>query len=730
MRYTELLSPVGSKDAFFAAINCGADAVYLGLDDFSARKNADNFSRDDLSDLITFAHALSVKVYVALNTLIKADETDKFLSYIDFCNFAGVDGVILQNIFWGKFLKERYPDLPLHLSTQAGVNNVDGAIVAKNFGFSRVVVARETPIEEIKNIAAVIETECFVQGALCTAFSGQCYLSGFAGNMSGNRGLCKQPCRKRYTLSCGGEEKSGYLLSLSDLCVFDKISDYIAAGVTSFKIEGRMRKPSFVAAATSFYRSVLDGKNPSISPLKRTFNRGDYTSGLAFGQSANLISDKIQSHKGEYIGFVSSVSPAVKVQTEHKFVSGDGAKVIRDGFETGSLYFDGSQLKPSGDVRTGDKVYITTDVAAEQKLMSAKRSLPVFVKAELLCGKPARIFASCGGASFSVTGGEPLEKALSAPTDEQKIRSSLEKIDKYPFSVSVRVLTDGVFMPVSALNALRRELYAGLFEKLSFRPERRFNKVDMPVSDDLHRSRGLIVLDDEFDFTPPKNVSAAVLCPADYADKRVIDGFLQKFADTLTETYLYIPNKFSSADERAVSLIIPRFDGLYVEGTFGAELCSRHGKKLIFGTGANVYDKLSATVANGIAGRVCLSKELSAAQASDLDGYVYAAGSIKVMDLLYCPFKKTCATCRRPDFSTLSDGERNFTLRRVRLNGCRFEVYNGAYLVTKESERAVVNLIGIDKKIKPLVLSRLGDKAGLKEILVPFTSGHENKPLV
>lgn len=726
----ELLSPSGSPESFYAAIMSGANAVYLGLDDFSARKNAENFSRENLKTYLDHAHLFGVKVYVALNTLVRDDELKKFFDYVGFCNDVGVDGVILQSVFLGKILHAAYPDLPLHLSTQAGVNNVDGAIFAKEYGFSRVVLSRETPLEEIEKISAVIETECFVQGALCTAFSGQCYLSGFAGNMSGNRGLCKQPCRKRYTLKNGKETRSGYLFSLSDLSVSHKIKEYIAAGVSSFKIEGRMRKPSFVAAATAYYRAILDGKTPSISPLKRTFNRGDYTAGLAFGQDKNFISDKVQSHKGEYIGSITAVKKGcVTVSGNHAFISGDGAKVLRKGSEVGSLFFDGCKLKSSGDVSIGDEVFITTDVACENDLLSAKKTIPVSVKATLLCGKPAELTASCNGVFVSAKG-EPPEKAENTPLSEARITDILSKTDKMPFSVSASVETDGVFLPTSKLNALRRELYDKLFSALTVTKSRRNNDIKLPEDVLPDSSKGVVVLDDTFEFSLPIRVDHAVLCPADYADNRVIDGFIRKSDEHIVFKYLYIPNKFSSQDELSIKRFLPLFDGFYVEGVHGINLAARYGKKLILGTGANVYDGVSAAVANKLANGVCLSKELSVSQAKDLCGYYYSAGSIKVMDLLYCPFKKTCADCDRKDISEVSDGERNFFLRRVKLNGCRFELYNGSYLVTANDKRPIVNLIGVKSQIKSLVLSRLGDKRALKEILSPFTSGHENKPLI
>ncbi len=253
---TELLVPAGNEACADVAIANGADAVYLGLSSFSARAGAENFSEESLAALVKRAHLFGVKIYVAMNTLVKDAEKEDFIRTLLRVYNMGADAVILQDIFLGKYLHEQYPLIPLHLSTQAGTNNLYGARLAKEYGFSRVILARETPIAEIKKIAAEIETEVFIQGALCTCFSGQCYLSGFAGGNSGNRGRCKQPCRKKYSYDRAGYEQKEYALSLSDLSVGEKIAELKAAGVTSYKVDVRMRRCEYVEAALQYYQKI------------------------------------------------------------------------------------------------------------------------------------------------------------------------------------------------------------------------------------------------------------------------------------------------------------------------------------------------------------------------------------------------------------------------------------------------------------------------------------------
>ncbi len=226
--------------------------LYLGLSDFSARSSAENFNMAEFKEICDYAHVFGVKAYVALNTVVKDCELEKFFNTAVEAWNCGADALIIQDIFLGKYFKSKCPQIVLHLSTQAGTCNEYGARLAKEYGFDRVIVARETKISDIEKISKIIETEVFVQGALCTCFSGQCYMSSFAGGNSGNRGRCKQPCRKLYSIDRRGFEEEAYRLSLSDLCVGESIKEFICAGVKSFKIEGRMRRQEYVAAAVGY----------------------------------------------------------------------------------------------------------------------------------------------------------------------------------------------------------------------------------------------------------------------------------------------------------------------------------------------------------------------------------------------------------------------------------------------------------------------------------------------
>ena len=376
----ELLAPAGNAECFFAAINNGADAVYIGLSDFSARKNAENFTKENARYYIAYAHVFNVKVYVAVNTLVKNAEFDKFVSTVKYAYEAGADAFIVQDVFLAETLKKIFPEIILHLSTQGGVNNSESAKYALSKGFSRVILARETQINEIKAIAKLTETEVFVHGALCSSFSGHCYISSFVGGNSGNRGLCKQPCRRAYTLE-SSENKGKYAISLSDLCLIDKLKDLKEAGVKSVKIEGRMRTPEYVASVVKAYRKAIDEGVSDTTEIKKTFNRGDFTSGYPFGTAADIISDKIQNHKGLKVGLVGKLSQndRIIVETDETFDAGSGFKIIRNGYEVGNAVAlsRGKVLAYKGNVKIGDQINITKDVGLATELLEKAKKAPV-----------------------------------------------------------------------------------------------------------------------------------------------------------------------------------------------------------------------------------------------------------------------------------------------------------------------------------------------------------------
>ena len=418
MKKVELLSPAGSVEAARAAINAGADAIYIGGNLFGARAFAKNPGEEDLISIIEYAHIHSSRVYLTVNTLLKSDEINEMLfgflkAYYD----NGLDGVIVQDLGVFLFLKEHFPGLSLHCSTQMTISDLSGARFMKDQGADRVVLSRELSLEEIRDItSAGIETECFIHGALCYCYSGQCLMSSIFGGRSGNRGRCAQPCRLPYDI--GGKKK--YILSPKDLCTIEFLPDLIDAGIYSFKIEGRMKRAEYTAAVTSIYRKYIDlalsGKPYKVEPadmevLLKAGNRSGFTSGY--------------------------------------YKAHNGADMI-------------SLDKP--DYETGDEAFFK---GFADRFVNSEKKEKITGKAGLHKNEPAQLEVSLDDVLVAVKGDMVCE-AVNAPLDKERVEKQLKKTGDTPFEFeSLEIEMDGdIFIPMGALNSLRREALAKLREEI------------------------------------------------------------------------------------------------------------------------------------------------------------------------------------------------------------------------------------------------------------------------
>ncbi len=407
MKNFEILAPVGAKEQLYAAVRCGANAVYLGAGDFNARRNADNFTNDDLGEAIKYCHLRGVKVYVTLNTLIFDKEIADLYDCVKNIAKCGADAVIIQDFAVLKAVKDICPEMPLHASTQMAVHNVSGAEFLEKLGFSRIVLARELSLTEIKMIREKVsaELEVFVHGAHCMSASGNCYLSAMLGERSGNRGLCAQGCRLNWQNAHGRE----YALSLKDMSYLDSINELQKIGVESFKIEGRMKRPEYVAAAVTSLRKAMNGEFYDKNTLRSVFSRSGFTDGYLKGE-----------RKVSMFGFRSKEDVT-------------SAQPILKDLET--LYKD--------DIRP-NKVAMH---------LTLKRDLPSILTIK------------CGELSVTVTGEIP-EEPRTAPLSYEIALRNLSKLGDT--SLYLKSLTfeneDTLTLPASAINALRRS-GAELLEK-------------------------------------------------------------------------------------------------------------------------------------------------------------------------------------------------------------------------------------------------------------------------
>lgn len=369
----ELLAPASTKETLNAAIKNGADAVYLGLKVFNARRRAQNFRIEKLEEIINYTHKKGVKVYITLNTLIKNKELKDFFNTVSKIYEAGADAVIVQSIALANIIKKNFPNMEVHLSTQATITNSE----YKNIiNVDRVILPRELSLDQIKLFIknSKIDTEVFVQGALCFSYSGQCLFSSFvSGKRSGNRGLCTQPCRLRYNKE--------YLLSMKDLCLVDKIPELIKTGIKSLKIEGRLRSPSYVASATRLYRKAIDSYYQNkfkvdqelLTDLTLAFNR-EFTEGYTFNNK-NVISQEISSNRGIYLGEIKNS----KIKLESKISVGDGLGIWRDGLVNGAIIKKITRLnKDVEKANKGDRVDLHLKLEEADKIYKTSAAIKKF----------------------------------------------------------------------------------------------------------------------------------------------------------------------------------------------------------------------------------------------------------------------------------------------------------------------------------------------------------------
>ena len=350
----ELLSPAGSPEAVVAAVQNGADAVYMGLGTFNARRGAKNFTDEEFEKAVRYCRVRGCKVYVTMNTLVGDREMQRAADLARFISDVGADAILVQDLGLLSVLKKTVPDIPLHASTQMSIHNLAGAEAAAEMGLTRAVLARELSFEQIKFITkhSPIETEVFVHGALCFCHSGQCYMSSLIGRRSGNRGMCAQPCRMEYTM--GGRLEDSHPLSLKDNCLADRLIELSDAGVACAKIEGRMKRPEYTGIVTGIYSKIIkEHRRPTddeMQTLVSVFSRDGFTKGYFDGDRKNMFGVRKEDTRSdeklfdearkEYIGreehripirFYTVVNSGEAVKAAA--VDGDGNKVVTFGSE-------------------------------------------------------------------------------------------------------------------------------------------------------------------------------------------------------------------------------------------------------------------------------------------------------------------------------------------------------------------------------------------------------------
>ena len=497
MRKVELLAPAGSIESLYAAINNGADAVYLGGSKFSARAYASNFDNETMKKAVDYCHSYGVKIYVTMNTLLKEKELNEAIKYVGYLYEIGVDALIVQDLGLVNLIQEKYNDFEIHASTQVTIHNGEGAIYFKEKGFTRIVLSRELSLEEIKHISKDlnIETEMFIHGALCVCYSGQCLMSSMIGGRSGNRGRCAQPCRMEYTLKSNNMgEKKAYLLSPKDMCTIENIKDIIDSGAYSLKVEGRMKRPEYVAGVVENYRKAIDkeyyNKKFNVQEgkkvLRQLFNReGFSTAYLRKNIGKDMMSYKFPKNTGVEIGKVLDNGEVI---LKESLSLGDGIRFKDKGFTLSKILKNKQEVKKAeiGDrvtlfpkeYKKGEILYRTS---SKELFLSLEESIKPYMKKISLRGEvdfkvnfKIKLKTSFMGKIYEVEG-DIVEKASNKPLDKERIINALKKSGEYPYkleNIEFSAFEEG-FIKIASLNNLRRELFDKILKDVTSKYRRK-----------------------------------------------------------------------------------------------------------------------------------------------------------------------------------------------------------------------------------------------------------------
>ena len=708
----ELLSPVGDFDCLKAAVQNGANAVYFGGQLFNARYSAKNFDKDGIREAVNYAKSRNVKINFTLNILLKNNEFDDAIDVVKYIYELGVDAVIVDDLGFAKYIIDNFPGMEVHGSTQMTIHNLEGAIALKNLGYSRVVLARESTLSDIDYICrnANIDIEAFVHGALCISYSGQCLFSSAIGGRSGNRGRCAQPCRMYYNMLETSDNVSyknigkGFLISPRDLCGLNFIPDLIKAGVKSFKLEGRMKTPEYVATVTRIYRKYIDlalsdndyvvDKN-DLHDLMLAFNRGGFSKGCLGGDdNHDYVFEEKPSNQGLYIGNISKIDKKnglISLKTNEPLDIGDTFLVQQEDhkYTISEILKNGSHVKSAaigdlvtigrvkGKLELGDKVFKINSsiISKEIKEFNSHEhvKIPLVANFKALIGKPIELEVASldepGNTYFGLSASasseiQPIE-AISNPISKERLIEQLNKTTdtNFEFKQINIEMDDNIYIPkISSINALRRDALNALYQK-GINNFTRVLPSKLPSTELVHqhvfpsiRTYSVLLnsIDTSMDYSSLKNVDR-VYIPLKFFIKKEFESKLLEISQ-FTDCYIDIPTIvrdnfrnvfYNNFDEKVNKFNIK---GLVISNLSGIEFMMKYVGKLdiVSKYTLNIYnnhtiDELKKVRVN----RVTISPELDTdtlidlCNNSSLPTEFLVYGKLPVMHIQYCPLGKS-----------------------------------------------------------------------------------------
>ena len=740
--------------SFYAAINSGADAVYLGGKEFSARASAQNFTAEEMAKAVSYAHVRGKRVFVTLNILLSDEECERALNYAADLYEMGVDALIVQDIGFAELVHKYLPDFELHASTQMSVVDLEGARYLEKMGFSRVVVGREISPDEIRRIkeGTNLEIEAFCHGALCVSISGQCEMSSYIGARSGNRGNCAQPCRKQYTIEDAAGNPvydKGYVISPKDLNTIQFVDRLAEAGVYSFKLEGRMKSPEYVAVVTSNYDKALGGEDFKIEDMAQMFNRS-YTKGVGFGDFGDAFITKSRpNHRGVKIGVVVNSDPDKETTVDWKRLPDEG-----DLLEF-TVAGEKKRYTFAGKAKEALRLPFAPDAGTTVlRLSSVKLNEAAAREAEEIAGAQdvsGHFYAHIGerprftlnGDHRSVAVGEnPLERAKKAKANKDHIRENLGKFDGSVYALKDVELDmdDDVFLPISAVNDLRRRALAD------------YEKKD-------ERTRPDFTFSESF----KKKTVEKTLLTVEISEEEAIYDLPYRVIDRL-ELY-FLPSKEAMAFLKGVDVPVyysfpyetPAgyekvknfFDGGVVQNLGQFEDVSGH---IVAGEGLNVFNAYSFRhfhqAESIIPSFECKRQQLEALyRRFGTCGEILYYGYPRSMTMRHCPMSlvkgcgvdRKCATCAfRKDYRLRDERNAAFPFRRI---GDMTEIYNSVPVYLGDRAKSIMAMkpaalkirgrIGEDLNKIIMEASRVIEgKPVKKPVVSEFTRGHFNRGII
>lgn len=741
----ELLAPAGSYESLIAAVQNGANAIYLGGNQFSARASATNFTNEEIKEAVLYAHLRKVKIYVTINTLYQEQEFSKLYEYISFLHTIHVDAIIVQDVGVIYLVKKYIPNIEVHISTQASIYQLAGVRYFEKLGINRVVLARENTIEEVKYIChnTKADIEVFVHGALCISYSGQCLMSSFIGKRSGNKGSCAQPCRLGYTLTKNQQHlpsKGSFLLSPKDLCTLENIGELMDAGVTSFKIEGRMKRPEYVATIVKSYREAIDAhlnnttiqKKQHLEDIKQMFNRG-FTKGALFND-AHFLAKEYPGNRGIEIGKVLHYKPKLKkasirllgpLKQEDRitFKNNDITRTITKLYRNGMLVNHATkgetvEIEMNEPLTTNDTVYkiIDSTLLNKAKDSYARESIkvPIYIRLDGEIGSPCQLQLSDGEHVIQVESDVLIEKAIQHPLTKERIRKQLEKLGNTIYIAKEVIVNFDIkgTIPIKELNTLRRKGVL-LLDKKRVDKEVPIIAPFTPIEVTKKRQpRGIAIK-----VTTMEQLEVALTFPATHIFYPINKTLEQAYVLAKKVSKNIIPYTGFMFPENKIeefmnSKIYHNFDTVLI-GNYGALHILQKEKTCILDNSMNIYNSYASNFFNNdfICALEMSKKQLCNLQSKNSVFYtVY--GYIESMISKHCPISEQkynkkiigCNACKNGNYALLDRKNESFPIRMD--DECYLHLYHNKPLYIDEIRNLAADYLVISLTIENKITSK------------------------